>query len=68
MKEKNATKERSDPAVAGRQSEDNPVSKRDEPIHRNARQGEKKMHASDMNNRARKSYHNDGPGGNYAGY
>jgi len=67
MKEKNITKERQRHAATERESKGTSVNTREEGLERNSnRQNEKNI--SDINNRARKSYHNDGPGGNYSGF
>jgi hypothetical protein len=68
MKEKDAAKERPDRTVAERQSENTSINTREEQDQRTERQEQKKMNTTNMNERARKSYHNDGPGGNYAGF
>ena len=68
MKEKDATRERPNRAVAEDQSENTSINTRAEQEARNDRQDEKKKYTNHMNERARKSYHNDGPGGNYSGF
>ena len=72
MKEKDVTTEREDRAVSERQLRNPPVNTREEQGQRSDRQEEKKTSSHNINHtiheRARKSYHNDGPGGNYSGY
>jgi hypothetical protein len=68
MEEKDAIKERRDQAVTERQSRNTSIHTKKEPEQRSERPDEKKRNATHVNDRARKSYHNDGPGGNYGGY
>jgi hypothetical protein len=67
MKEKNITKERQEHAADERQTKNTSVNTREEDAERNSNRQDKR-NMSDINNRARKSYHNDGPGGNYPGF
>lgn len=68
MKEKDASSEREEQAAEERQPGNPTIHTRTHQDHRNDKQEEKKMHAGHMHERARKSYHNDGPGGNYDGF
>ncbi len=53
-------------ASESRQSENTSVNNREEDTER-ANHQEKGKKVKDVHNRARKSYHNDGPGGGYRG-
>ena len=66
MKNKDAAEERQGRASEGRQSENTSVNTREEHTERN-NHPEKDKKIRDIHNRARKSYHNDGPGGSYRG-
>ena len=66
MKNKDAAEERQGRALEGRQSENTSVNTRDENTEEHNHQ-EKDKKVKDLHNRARKSYHNDGPGGGYRG-
>lgn len=68
MKEKDAKTERQEQAVEERQPGNSTINARNDQDRRNDKREEKKMNASHINERARKSYHNDGPGGNYEGF
>ena len=66
MKNKDAAEERQGRASESRQAENTSVNNREEDTER-ANHQEKDKKVKDAHNRARKSYHNDGPGGGYRG-
>ena len=67
MKKNVATKERQDQAVE-RQTEASGDTREENSERTTRSKDDKTVSTKDMDKRARKSYHNDGPGGSYGGY